>query len=494
MKIRVATTFVAVALMAPLPAAAEQEERALSLADCIDLAIQHNLEFESNLKNPEIAAQDVRIARATYDPSFSANANLRDTTSPGGVNSQTNQLFTGTQTARESAGTSLGGSLPTGATWSVSARNTNTDVTERGNSFNNENGFVGIEFRQPLLRNRAIDPNRLGIQLSDLALQDSESQLQNQLMNLVTNVEFAYYDLIAARDRLTIFQQSYDLADGLVKSHQKQVDAGRMAPLDVKQAEAAVASSDAALFAARNQVTEAEIALKLLMTTDFASWADLEISPTTEMQHELIELSRGESWERALTGRPDISQAKRELERSNIRLKFAKNQRYPSLDLSASYALSGTGRDIRNSDTPDYGFGVVFSVPLGNTEARAQHEQQKLRTQQSLIAFKSLEQRVMANVLSAINAVESSAERVQATIEAREFAEVALEAEETKRLNGKSTNFIVLQLQADLTQARLNETLAIVDYNRALATLALREASTLERHGIEVAEDAKSSD
>ncbi|MEM7010289.1 MAG: TolC family protein [Verrucomicrobiota bacterium] len=206
MKDRLFAILTFVILKYPLPAAAEPEEWALSLFDCIDLAIQHNLDFESNLKNPEIAAQEVRIARAAFHPDFSANANLRDATSPGGVDSQTNQLFTGTQTAREPAGSSLGGSLPTGATWSLSANNPSTDVTNRGNSFNNENGFVSVEFRQPLLRNRAINSNRLGIQLSDLALLDSESQQQNQLMNLVTNVEFAYYNLIAARDRLTIFQ------------------------------------------------------------------------------------------------------------------------------------------------------------------------------------------------------------------------------------------------------------------------------------------------
>jgi outer membrane protein TolC len=90
----------------------------------------------------------------------------------------------------------------------------------------------------------------------------------------------------------------------------------------------------------------------------------------------------------------------------------------------------------------------------------------------------------MADVLDAMNAVESNAQRVKATGEARAFAETALEAEQKKLANGKSTNFIVLQLQADLTQARLNESLAIVDYNRALATLSLTEATTLERHSI----------
>ena len=90
----------------------------------------------------------------------------------------------------------------------------------------------------------------------------------------------------------------------------------------------------------------------------------------------------------------------------------------------------------------------------------------------------------MAEIANALNAVDSSASRVSATRKAREFAEDALTAEQKKLANGKSTNFIVLQLQADLTEARLNETLAMVDYQRALSALALREASTLDSYAI----------
>ena len=312
----------------------------------------------------------------------------------------------------------------------------------------------------------------------------SESEIQALLMQVVTNVEFAYYDLIAARDQLQIIQQAYELASKLVETHRKQVAVGRMARLDEKQAQARMATSEATLFTAKNRVTEQENHLKLLITSDFASIVDTRLVPTTPLQKQLIVRSREASWTMALTKRPELAQAKILLEREHIQLRFEKNQRFPTLDLTASYGFAGRGRDIRNRDTPNYGVGIGLTIPIGNGRAKARQRVQEVRQRQALLAFKKLEQSVMAQVADALNATNSISKRVTATGQARAFAESALAAEEKKLANGKSTNFIVLQLQADLTQARLNETLALVDYNRSLAVLALREASTLERHAI----------
>jgi len=460
------------------------EDYALSLEECIDFALKKNLDLQSGQTVPLIAEYNLRAARSAYEPSLTANFSHRSTTSPGGVDSQTNELFRGTETMRDHYGAGITGRLPTGATYSIGANKTRTDVMNLGGQFFNEHAFVGADIRQPLLKNLWIDSTRLQIEVGRLNLRLSESGLQSLLINVITNVELAYYNLIAARDRLKIFQQSYELASQLVQSHQKQVAAGRMARLDEKQAQARVATSEAALFAGRNQLAERENALKLLISADFASWADHVLVPSTPMDKEAEPKSRESSWAQALTNRTEMIQARLQLEKEHVQLRFAKNQRFPSLDLTASYAYTGSSGEIRHRKTPDYGIGIALTIPLGNGAARARVEAQKLRQRQSLIAYKKLEQQIMADVLDAMNAVESNAQRVKATGEARAFAETALEAEQKKLANGKSTNFIVLQLQADLTQARLNESLAIVDYNRALATLSLTEATTLERHSI----------
>ncbi|MEI6193178.1 MAG: TolC family protein, partial [Verrucomicrobiota bacterium] len=62
----------------------------------------------------------------------------------------------------------------------------------------------------------------------------------------------------------------------------------------------------------------------------------------------------------------------------------------------------------------------------------------------------------------------------------------ALDAEQKKYAVGKSTTFTVLQLQNNLTTARSQEIRALADYNKALASLAAEEGSTLDRNGIKL--------
>jgi outer membrane protein TolC len=75
---------------------------------------------------------------------------------------------------------------------------------------------------------------------------------------------------------------------------------------------------------------------------------------------------------------------------------------------------------------------------------------------------------------------------VGATRQARIYAEAALDAEQKKYAVGKSTTFTVLQLQNTLTADRGQEIRALANYFEALATLAQKEGSTLQRHRIDV--------
>ncbi len=92
-------------------------------------------------------------------------------------------------------------------------------------------------------------------------------------------------------------------------------------------------------------------------------------------------------------------------------------------------------------------------------------------------------------VADAAAAVRTGYEKVQATREARDYAREALEAEQRKLESGKSTSFVVLQLQRDLTSARNDAVQALMDYNRQLAALALAAGALLERHGVAIAEE-----
>jgi outer membrane protein TolC len=92
----------------------------------------------------------------------------------------------------------------------------------------------------------------------------------------------------------------------------------------------------------------------------------------------------------------------------------------------------------------------------------------------------------MVGIDNAIKLLQSRFQQVEASRQARLFAQDALSAEQKKYENGKSTSFLVLQAQRDLTSRRFEEIQALVDYNRALAGLAAAEGATLERNNLNI--------
>ena len=141
-----------------------------------------------------------------------------------------------------------------------------------------------------------------------------------------------------------------------------------------------------------------------------------------------------------------------------------------------------------NPPNPFWTAGVTLTFPLGNRAAKVRRAQSLSEAEKMKLDLRKLEETALVEVDNAAVAVATGQERVQATKEARKYAEQALEAEQRKLASGKSTSFIVLQLQRDLTTARNAAIQALMDYNQQLSTLAVAEGAMLERHGIAFSE------
>ena len=129
--------------------------------------------------------------------------------------------------------------------------------------------------------------------------------------------------------------------------------------------------------------------------------------------------------------------------------------------------------------------GVTLTIPLGNRQARNRHLKSLSAQERQRLQVRKLEEGVLSELVDAAAAVESCLLKIAASRDAAEYARDALTAEQRKHDQGKSTSFVVLQLQKDLTEARRAETAALADYHQALADFALAEGSVLERHGFE---------
>jgi outer membrane protein TolC len=284
------------------------------------------------------------------------------------------------------------------------------------------------------------------------------------------------------------------LARQLLADNRKRVEVGALAPLDEKQAEAEVAGREADLLSAQRTAALRENTLKSLLTDAYGDWQQSIIEPTEPLSGDPVPLDLQDSWGRGLTQRPDLVQARLNVERQGIELKYYKNQMFPQLDAFGSYGHFGsdqgtagygeTFNQVGEGSQPFWSAGMQLTIPLMNSGARARYRSARAQSEQVVLSLKLLEQNIMVEIDDAVKFARSSHQRVNATRAARGYAEAALDAEQQKLENGKSTSFVVLQLQRDLTSARSAEISALIEYNRALSALARSEGSTLQRRGI----------
>ena len=456
--------------------------RALSLQDCLAEALQHNFDVRSERYEPEKALLNLHAAYAGYDPSFS----IAGTHNHGDTGAKGAALSISDDNAFKS---SVGGSLPSGTTYSLDGGATET----YGGGADNTGGSVGVNLTQPLLKNFWIDGTRLNISAAKNQLKASEQSLRQQLITPVTAVEDAYYELIYARENLKVQEEALGLAQTQLDQDRQRVQVGSLAPLDVQQDEAQLASRRASLIAAQFALASDENALKNLITDNYLQWHDVAIEPaaTLDAVRQLFDVQ--DSWSKGLAARPDLLQAKLTLEQQGIQLKFDRNQLFPQLDLTGSYGYNGAGREFSDAlgqystaNRPFYSYGAALKVPLGNIQARNSLKSDRAVEQQYLLKLKQLEQTVMVEIDDAVKGAQSAWESVDATKQARTYAEAALDAEQKKYAVGKSTTFTVLQLQNNLTAARSQEIRSLADYNKALSHLAQQEGSTLQRRNVAV--------
>lgn len=479
-------------------------ERQLSLTDCITLALENNFDIQIERYNPLIADANLGVVYGDYDPTVTLQGQHTFNQDPGGLDPQA-RPYVGRQTDQDSFTTSLRGLLPSGMSYSVSAFAGNTygiepTFTQVGTNlvlvpreFENSRAQVLVgELRQPLLRNFWIDGTRLNIRLRKKDIQTADLNLRLRLINTVSSVETAYYDLVAGWENVKSAEIAFELARKLYDENKKRVEVGTMAQLDERQAQAQMSASEAAVIEAQRSVDFTQNVLKNLLTDKFEEWHSVAIHPAEPLVALPADLDDRAGWELAFQLRPDLHALIIDLERRELTTRFLRNQLFPQLDIFGSVGWQGNGQEFSDAlnqvyerTAPQHSYGAVLTFPLSNRRARENYRASKDERTQAELRLRQFRQQVMVGVSDAVQQAQSSFRRVGATRAARQFAEEALKAEETKLANGKSTSFEVLRLQRDLTQARFDETRALSDYNKALATVRQREGTTLLKFNLE---------
>jgi outer membrane protein TolC len=265
---------------------------------------------------------------------------------------------------------------------------------------------------------------------------------------------------------------------------------------DILQAEAAMASREAEVISVQDDVEDTTDQLKRLtnLMADDNAWS-LQIAPTDTPDFKDVTVNLDESLKTALTNRPDYIGARIDLENKQIQVRLAKNQTLPTLDLEGTFSLNGLGGsysdtldELRSGDFRTWQIGVFLRFPIGDPTAKGELQKRRLENEQALTNFKSLEQRIVIEVREAVRQLKTNHKRIVATQSALELEERKLAAEQKKYELGLSTNYNVLQFQADLSEAQTRHLKAIIDYNKAQVILTETLGTTLLAHNIQLTE------
>ena len=293
-----------------------------------------------------------------------------------------------------------------------------------------------------------------------------EAQLDSARLALAGQAAAAYYDVLRKQALLAVAQQTLTENQRALSDVQKRTQAGDAAQLDVLQAQVPVASAQAALDGAENDLAVADETLNSLLGRSLDNpllLADISPNaltlPYTLAQAEQFALSRS----------PDLRAAEATIRADRAAIAAARLYREPAFSLQAIDIRSKDVTSFRSEDTVQ----AAVTLPLsdgGLGSAQVQEAQAALAGASA--QAEAVRRTVIAGVSAAYLTAQSRRRQIASARTARDIAQITYDKTTLGYRNGLFPLLQVLTARAALTQARIAYTQAVYDAAAASTTLS----------------------
>ncbi len=355
--------------------------------------------------------------------------------------------------------------------------------------------FLGATLTQPLLKNAGIAITRSGIRVAEAEADVAFQEYRRETMRTVGEAAATYWSLFQAQEKLNLRQESIAIAEQILKDSRERFRTGKMAQTDVLEARAGAASRRSLQSEARQEHLEATNRLRTL----FAMAVAHDMPPVEAVEEPVSSQALPDYpsvLQKAIELRPEYLAAQKRVERSGIKVAYAKNQSWPELDLKASYGLNGIDfsssdawEQIEDRDYKDWSVGLKLRLPLqGNREGEAEVHKSKLEQKRALLDFKSIEVELANGVDTALHHVASAAEQFAFANSVVEINKQLLDAEMARLEAGKSNSRLVLEKEENYRKAQEVALKNVVSLQKALLGLEIAGGTVLVNHGVEIME------
>lgn len=518
----------------------------LTVAEAVKKALENNNDIEVSRDDVRFQETQIRSIQGAYDPVFSISPTFSRSNTTGSAATKDFRANTSFSKNLERGGGNYQAFFNNQRTENAFAQAQVSSGSVSNSSSAIYSSSFGFNYVQPLARNFRIDNTRRQLTIARKRLEQTDSDFRLRATETITSVQRAYWDFVFALRNQQNQVANVNLAKENLRQVEARIEAGAAAPLDKAQVATELANREGDLLLATQTVASAENTLKQLLLRDPTSpeWSQ-SIVPTDAPTISASPLNLDEAMKDALDNRFELKRLKLQREINNEDLKYFRNQTKPQIDLNTTFSLDGLSRsgsgaggttnlftstgdvlllnsinstraalglplvtnptvvipaspsylyggfqrslaNIFRSDAPNFSVGVTISFPLKNRTAKANLDGAKITEQQLLAQTRGQEQSVIVEVRNAVQAVETTRQRVFTARRARENAEIQLEGERKLYDAGRSTTFLLFQRENALTNARNAEIRAETDHSKALADIQRVTSTAFRANNITV--------
>ncbi len=536
----------------PLPSAERvgvdaQNQTPLTLNEAIALALANNNDIDASRIDVEIAEYNLTSARGVYDPLLSSETYFERRTTP--TSSTIGGGSNGSVTQTDATGDIRFGGFSPFAGGSYQADFSSTRLTTNNQFVTLNPQFptaFTLTYTQPILRGRRFDNNRRNIEIAKKNLSLTDAQFRVRAIEVITQVEQAYWDLVFSLRNLQVQIDAVKQARTQLESNQRLVAQGVLAPIDIVAAGTQITTFEQSVYSAQESVTRAENSLKTLMLPDRAAslWSQA-ITPVTPVSLEAPRVQLADAVKSALANRTELAQLNTSAEINQIDARYFRDLTKPQIDLVGTYSsvgLAGTLVPANQTSTrgtspqllqrvndlstlaglvplpsstasttvvapnlvgsyaqslanlveqnyPTARIGVRISLPLRNRTAEANLGRTLALTRRLDNQKSQQEQLIEADVRNSLQAVRSAEARLASAAAARSSADQQFASEQRMFRAGTTTVYLVLQRQTELLGARGRELQAQTDLNKAISNFQRATGNTLEANHVAIRAD-----
>lgn len=454
----------------------------LSLQECIELAMQNNLQHQRNQQDLDNSHVQLTAAQAPF--TFGMDAFVTAPSFTGLRDTQENVALQ-TRVREENTDVSYSGNLRMTQRLRHLGQLTLTSVALRRDfSSNRREDFLDYSGSTRLAYERDI----LGQPSEEIALKRAEHSLQSARLNfdrqrlqLEGQVIDDYYDLVQSVRELEIEEQRLAQSRANLELAQRKFEVGLIAEVEALRLQVEMLQAEATYDQAQ---TDIELRRDLLRETlGLDVWEPIEID--TDVQYEIHPIDAQRALEIGLARRTDMKRAEIFEEINALNLEDTRRRNGINATFGANVSMQGRGSEISavsdNFERNRWGVDLQISLPLIDSGQRqANISQARIALEQSRLGREQQRRLIIQQVRDATRRVHEAERQIDLRQAALEFAQRTYDVEQSRFELGLADSQQLLQAQGNLTQARINALAAVIGYQRQLKNVRLATMAELK--------------